>query len=98
MCNSFHFFSDLEVILFLHANYYQIEATKVNIETYYVCRTNTSHLFNNRDITSKEMQKAHDMWTMTVLPKAMKDGSRVVLIRVMNNDPSVFVLQDAFRL
>lgn len=90
--------SDLEVILFLHANYYKIEATKTNIETYFACRANVSHLFEKRDITSKEMQIANDLFMMTVLPKPTKEGYRLVLIKVMNNNPSLFVAQDAFKL
>ena len=51
--------SDIDLTLFLHSNYYLMEPTKVNIDTYYTIRTHVPEFFTNRDVTkSPEMQSA----------------------------------------
>lgn len=54
-------FSELEVILFLHSNYYKIEPTKITIDNYYTCRTHMSMFFGARDIKGDDMIVAHDL-------------------------------------
>lgn len=49
--------SELEVILFLHSNYYDLEATQKTIENYYTLRTNYTEFFSSRDINSDELQE-----------------------------------------
>lgn len=41
--------SDVEYVLFLHSNYYSIEAAKHTIEEYYTSRTHMPEFFSDRD-------------------------------------------------
>lgn len=51
--------SDTDLILFLHSNYYMMEPTKTNIETYFTLRTHLPEFFTNRDLKkSPELQNA----------------------------------------
>lgn len=43
---------DIDLILFLHSNYYSIEPTKKTIDNYYTMRTHVPELFTNRDIVN----------------------------------------------
>uniref|UniRef100_A0A336KST9 CSON013468 protein n=1 Tax=Culicoides sonorensis TaxID=179676 RepID=A0A336KST9_CULSO len=90
--------TELEVILFLHSNYYKIEAAKVTIENYYTSRTNLTKFFGSRDIKSNEMMVAHDVFTIVPLPKLTSKGYKVFLGRLHNPDPSKFVMTDAIKL
>lgn len=53
---------NIEIIyfaLFLHSNYYHLEATKKILDNFYTIRTHTPELFSNRDpIGWKELRKA----------------------------------------
>lgn len=40
---------DVEYVLFLHSNYYHIEAAKNTIEDYYTSRTHMPEFFSDRD-------------------------------------------------
>lgn len=41
---------DVELVLFLHSNYYRIEPAKEMIENYYTYRTHAPELFFNKDM------------------------------------------------
>ena len=41
--------NDSEFALFLHANYYRIETTKLTIDSFYTLRTHIPEFFNNRN-------------------------------------------------
>lgn len=45
--------------MFLHSNYYRIQATKNTIENYYTTRTHVPEFFSNRDpLGDKELRQA----------------------------------------
>lgn len=44
--------SDSEIILFLHSNYYDLEATKATIKKYFECRTHYTEFFSDFDLKS----------------------------------------------
>ena len=51
--------SDLDLVLFLHSNYYLMEPTKMTIDNFYTMRTHMPEFFTNRDVLkSKDLQKA----------------------------------------
>lgn len=52
------FITELETIIFLHANYYNIEATKLNIDLYHTFRTHVPEFFGNRNVFGDDMQLA----------------------------------------
>lgn len=50
---------DVQLVIFLHSNYYQIEPTKNTIENYFTIRTHVPEFFSNRDLLKvKELRKA----------------------------------------
>lgn len=50
---------DSEYVLFLHSNYYRIEAAKNNIEAYYTSRTHLTEFFTDRDpLGTKQLREA----------------------------------------
>lgn len=51
--------SNRELALFLHSNYYRLEPTKSNIDTFFTVRTHVPEFFCNRDINkNKELKRA----------------------------------------
>lgn len=52
--------SELDLIYFLHSNYYDLDGTKNTIETYYTNRTNYKEFFTNQDVLSKELKDAQE--------------------------------------
>lgn len=51
--------TDTDLILFIHSNYYMMEPTKANIESYFTLRTHLPEFFTNRDLTqSPELRSA----------------------------------------
>lgn len=54
--------SDTDLTLFLHSNYYLMEAAKSTIDAYYTVRTHVPEFFSNRDIRrTKELQKTSNV-------------------------------------
>lgn len=50
---------DVEYVLFLHSNYYRIEAAKNTIEEYYTSRTHMPEFFSDRDpLGTKQLRNA----------------------------------------
>ena len=55
--------SDLELYIFLHSNYYEINETKKTIEAFYSIRSNVKEFFCNRDpIGSKDLRDFFNVW------------------------------------
>lgn len=54
------FHLEFEIVLFLHSNYYELEATKTTIEHYYTCRASYKELFTCHDLNSKGLLQAHE--------------------------------------
>lgn len=50
----------IEIIQFLHSNYYNLEATKQTIVKYFDCRTNYKEYFKNLDLDSAELIQASE--------------------------------------
>lgn len=53
-------FSELEAILFLHSNYYKMEATKTAIEAYYTLRSTVPMFFTKRSAQEPGTKRAMD--------------------------------------
>uniref|UniRef100_A0A336M8A8 CSON013466 protein n=1 Tax=Culicoides sonorensis TaxID=179676 RepID=A0A336M8A8_CULSO len=90
--------SEFEIVLFLHSNYYELEATKMTIEHYYTCRTSYKEFFSNLDLNSKGLLQAHEAITLTVLPNPTPEGYRIIFGRLNNTDPSKFNLAHCIKL
>ncbi|XP_052867940.1 alpha-tocopherol transfer protein-like [Anopheles cruzii] len=84
--------SELELILFLHSNYYDVEAARHTIECYYSFRTSCKNLFGSRDLSLRSIQQAMDVLDLTVLPELTPEGYRVLLAKIVDPDASKFSL------
>lgn len=52
--------TDLEIILFLHSNFYDVDATKLNIKTYFECRSDYSEFFKNFNLNNNALVQVSD--------------------------------------
>ncbi|KAJ8672998.1 hypothetical protein QAD02_004259 [Eretmocerus hayati] len=97
-----HFPSNLPdpiLILFLHANYYRLEPTKVTLENFFTCRTHLTEFFSNRDpIGSKEIRNQMATILLTPLKGKTSEGYDVVYTRLIDFNPERFNYNDGMRL
>ncbi|XP_053671324.1 alpha-tocopherol transfer protein-like [Anopheles nili] len=84
--------TELELILFLHSNYYDLEAAQRTIESYYSFRASSKNLFANRDLEKGAIQMAMDVLDLVVLPDLTPEGYRVLLAKIVDPDASKFSL------
>lgn len=94
----FPLITELEAITFYHSNYCQMEETKATIQYYFTYRTQYAEFFANRKILHDDMQVAMKTWLITMLPQSTEEGYRVIFLRLMDNDPRKFCLNDAMKL
>ncbi|KAL6256815.1 hypothetical protein P5V15_011754 [Pogonomyrmex californicus] len=90
--------SDSELALFLHSNYYRLEPTKSTIDTFFTVRTHVPEFFCNRDFNNKELKKATQTVTDQILEGTTREGYKIIYGRLLDNDPSHFVYNDAMKL
>ncbi|XP_076242795.1 alpha-tocopherol transfer protein-like [Calliopsis andreniformis] len=88
--------TDLELILFLHSNYYSIEAAKNTMENFYTIRSHIPEIFSNRDpLGSKEVRQAMNVVFATSLKEPTKKGYKVLFGKLIDPDPSHYSFEDA---
>ncbi|XP_018337421.1 PREDICTED: alpha-tocopherol transfer protein-like [Trachymyrmex septentrionalis] len=91
--------SDSELTLFLHSNYYQLEPTKITIDTFFTVRTHVPEFFCNRDlINDKEVKKATKTVTTQILEGTTREGHTIIYGRLIDSEPSYFVHSDVVKL
>uniref|UniRef100_A0A182Q208 CRAL-TRIO domain-containing protein n=1 Tax=Anopheles farauti TaxID=69004 RepID=A0A182Q208_9DIPT len=90
--------SELELILFLHSNYYDLEAAQRTIECYYTFRTSCKNLFGSRSFEKGTIQMAMDVLDLAILPDLTPEGYRVLLAKVVDPDASKFNLASLLTL
>ncbi|XP_049286737.1 alpha-tocopherol transfer protein-like [Anopheles funestus] len=84
--------TELELILFLHSNYYNLEAAQRTIECYYTFRSSCKNLFGNRNLETSAIQMAMDVLDLAILPELTPEGYRVMLAKIVDPDASKFSL------
>uniref|UniRef100_A0A182SVL2 CRAL-TRIO domain-containing protein n=1 Tax=Anopheles maculatus TaxID=74869 RepID=A0A182SVL2_9DIPT len=84
--------TELELILFLHSNYYDLEAAQRTIECYYSFRSSCKNLFGNRNLEASAIQTAMDVLDLSILPDLTPEGYRVMLAKIVDPDASKFSL------
>lgn len=52
--------SDSEIILFLHSNYYNLDATQATIKNYFECRVDYKELFADFDLEGEALVQVRD--------------------------------------
>ncbi|XP_068918223.1 retinol-binding protein pinta-like isoform X2 [Tenebrio molitor] len=80
--------TELQVILFLHSCYYDMEAAKTTIENYFTLRTN-SDLFHCA--TEEMIKRTLSMSFIHLFPKKTPEGDVVLLMRLLDRRPEVYV-------
>ncbi|KAM0734182.1 Alpha-tocopherol transfer protein-like [Formica fusca] len=89
---------DSEYVLFLHSNYYRIEAAKNTIEAYYTSRTHLVEFFSDRDpLGTKQLREAFRVTAQITLSMPTKEGYKLVYARLIDYEPSHFVYNDAIK-
>ncbi|XP_051169298.1 uncharacterized protein LOC127286762 [Leptopilina boulardi] len=84
--------SDTDLVLFLHSNYYKMEATKTNIETYFTLRTHLPEFFTNRDLKkSPELYTALNVAFTTPIEGKTNEGYGVLYWKIVDYDVSKYV-------
>lgn len=66
----------------------------LNFET----RKKSPHIFQNRDVTSKELQQAMNTMQCFGLPKNTKENHKISIFRLVDSDPKNFSYVDIVRL
>ncbi|XP_058829855.1 alpha-tocopherol transfer protein-like isoform X1 [Topomyia yanbarensis] len=90
--------SELETVLFLHSNYFKMEATKQTIENYYTCRTHIPMFFANRDMLSAGTKKAMNTIYGLAFPQQTHEGCVVFYGALKDFDPTNFDMAEIFKL
>ncbi|XP_046737919.1 uncharacterized protein LOC124406526 [Diprion similis] len=94
-----HPISDGELILFLHSNYYQIEATKPTIDTFHTVKTHAPDFCSNRDpLNSKNLCEIMKVLACVPLPGTTAEGWKMMLVTLLDHDPAHYVYVDAVKL
>lgn len=84
--------ADIDLILFLHSNYYLLEPSKRTIDNYFTMRTHVPELFTNRDVlNSPSLRKQLDIAVYTPLKGLSKKGYSIIYSRFIDFDPTHFV-------
>uniref|UniRef100_A0A182PKP8 CRAL-TRIO domain-containing protein n=1 Tax=Anopheles epiroticus TaxID=199890 RepID=A0A182PKP8_9DIPT len=84
--------TELELMLFLHSNYYDLEAAQRTIECYYSFRTSCKNLFGSRNLEKAAIHTAMDVLDLVILPELTPEGYRVMLAKIVDPDASKFSL------
>lgn len=84
--------TDTDLILFIHSNYYMMEPTKANIESYFTLRTHLPEFFTNRDLTqSPELRSALEVAFTAPLKGKTNEGYSVLFWKIMDSDVTKYV-------
>ncbi|KAK7871767.1 hypothetical protein R5R35_014034 [Gryllus longicercus] len=77
--------TDLELAIFLHSNYYDLEKTKVCIDKYFTIRTDMPEVFGNRDVLQAVNAEQGKFAMFAELPQRHK-GNRIVALALQPVD------------
>lgn len=86
---------DFLLALFLHSNYYSMEAAKTTVENCFTVKTHITEVFNSRDPFDKELRQTFNVATVFPLPGETKEGYKVIYCQLRNTEPSLYMFADA---
>ncbi|XP_043259525.1 alpha-tocopherol transfer protein-like [Colletes gigas] len=87
--------SDLHLILFLHSNYYSMEAAKTTAENFFTIRSHVPEFFSMRNpLGSKELRQAFNLAVITGLPELSKQGHKILFGKLVDSDPIHYSFED----
>lgn len=82
--------SDEYLHLFLHSNYYNLEATQKNIETYFTMRSTWPEVFGDRCPTGPALLSVWDIMYYAVLDQRTPEGYQVCIFQLSDPDINKF--------
>nr|XP_031836054.1 alpha-tocopherol transfer protein-like [Nomia melanderi]XP_031836055.1 alpha-tocopherol transfer protein-like [Nomia melanderi] len=87
---------DLLLILFLHSNYYSVEAAKTTADNFFTIRTHVPEFFSNRDpLGSKNLRQIFNVVSVVGLPQSSKQGYKILFAKLIDPNPSHYSFEDA---
>lgn len=90
---------DADLALFYLNNTYDVEATKKNINNYFLMRHHAPELFvKAKDLQSPELKKIFDSVFVVSLPKRTRDNHKVILATLMDPDPAKYNFENAAKV
>ncbi|KAL1130520.1 hypothetical protein AAG570_011766 [Ranatra chinensis] len=89
---------EIQLILFHHSCYYNLEDTKSCIQIYYSLRMSTPDLFDNRCLSQPELKKATEVLRYGAFPIKDPNGYQIMFHGLQDYDPSRYVLADALKV
>ncbi|OWR55075.1 Retinaldehyde-binding protein 1 protein 2 [Danaus plexippus plexippus] len=90
--------TDKQLLLFYNACYGDIERSKTCIERYYNLRKNTPEIFDNRCLSSDELQPSVEALEFSVLPEKSHDGYDLIYHRLHYTEPSKYHFEPGCKL
>ncbi|XP_034828195.1 alpha-tocopherol transfer protein-like isoform X1 [Maniola hyperantus] len=85
--------TDKQLLLFYNACYGNLDRTKVCIEKYYQLRKNAPEMFDNRILSSEEVQPSVEALEFALLPEKSCQGYDLIYHRLHNTEPSKYHLE-----
>ncbi|KAK9892503.1 hypothetical protein WA026_020493 [Henosepilachna vigintioctopunctata] len=89
--------TELQLILFLQSCYYSNERAKSAIENFFTVRTLFEDLFSNLNPQESSIQMSLDVGLSYVLPEVTPNGDKIVLLKLLDNNPNKYILQDQLK-
>lgn len=90
--------NERDMIVFHHSCYYDMEKTKLCIESYFKIRSKNPAYFSNRDPDSESVQKALNTTGYYILDGLTAEGYRVLLLRLIKTSPSAYNFNDTLKI
>ncbi|XP_055630547.1 alpha-tocopherol transfer protein-like [Toxorhynchites rutilus septentrionalis] len=90
--------SEMELIQFIHSNYFDMDAAKRTIEAYFTFRTNCKEFFSDKDVLAPALQRTMDVIAISLLPENTEEGYKVLFAKVIDSDASKFSLSAILKL
>ncbi|XP_045770008.1 alpha-tocopherol transfer protein-like isoform X2 [Maniola jurtina] len=90
--------TDKQLLLFYNACYGDLERTKVCIEKYYQLRKNAPEMFDNRILSSEEVQPSVEALEFAFLPEKSCQGYDLIYHRLHNTEPSKYHLEPGCKI
>ncbi|EEB19783.1 conserved hypothetical protein [Pediculus humanus corporis] len=88
---------DEHLYLFLHSNYYDLNATKNTIEAYFTIRSTSPELFSSRALRIPQNELTWNITNMVPVPKTTPEGYNVLIYRLSDADTSKLQFVDAMK-
>ncbi|CAG9857503.1 unnamed protein product [Phyllotreta striolata] len=90
--------TELQIVLFLHSCYYNIELSKRTIDVYFTTRTLSQDIFGSRTIRDPALSTALKCGLSVVLPELTPKGEAVIMCKLMHPDSALYDSAGQFKM